>query len=505
MITQLNRKWWVLGSLVFALLAVGLDMTVLNVALPTLATDLSASTSQLQWIVDAYNLVLAAVLLPAGMLGDRYGRKKLLLAALVLFGAASAACAFSDSPSALIGMRALLGLAAAFLIPLSMAILPVLFKPEERTKAMMVWAMANMLGIPLGPIIGGWLLQHYAWGSVFLLNLPLVAIGFAAILLLMPESRSEAPRRIDPAGILLSSVGLTAVTYGVIRAGEHGWSDAWSAAALAAGAILLAAFILWQRNNPNSLIDLALFRSRRFTWGTILATAVTFAIFGLLFAMPQYFQAVKGTDSLDTGLRLLPLIGGLIVGAKAAGSLLNRAGAKVTAAVGFAVMAAALSAGTFTTADSGFGFAALWMTAAGIGLGLAMPTSMDAALGELTAERSGIGSALIMALRQVGGSFGVALLGAALNAGYRSGLELSGLPPEAAEQVRQSAAAGIAVGRRLASETLLASVQQSFVQGMSGMLWICGAIAAAGMLLALLFLPGKQQAASAKSSAGHAL
>jgi len=505
MITQLNRKWWVLGSLVFALLAVGLDMTVLNVALPTLATDLSASTSQLQWIVDAYNLVLAAVLLPAGMLGDRYGRKKLLLAALVLFGAASAACAFSDSPSALIGMRALLGLAAAFLIPLSMAILPVLFKPEERTKAMMVWAMANMLGIPLGPIIGGWLLQHYAWGSVFLLNLPLVAIGFAAILLLMPESRSEAPRRIDPAGILLSSVGLTAVTYGVIRAGEHGWSDAWSAAALAAGAVLLAAFVLWQRNNPNSLIDLALFRSRRFTWGTILATAVTFAIFGLLFAMPQYFQAVKGTDSLDTGLRLLPLIGGLIVGAKAAGSLLNRAGAKVTAAVGFAVMAAALSAGTFTTADSGFGFAALWMTAAGIGLGLAMPTTMDAALGELTAERSGIGSALIMALRQVGGSFGVALLGAALNAGYRSGLELSGLPPEAAEQVRQSAAAGIAVGRRLASESLLASVQQSFVQGMSGMLWICGAIAAAGMLLALLFLPGRQQAASAKSSAGHAL
>lgn len=162
-----TRRWWVLGALSFALLAVGLDMTVLNIALPTLATELDATTSELQWFANSYNLVLAALLLPAGMLGDRYGRKKMLLMALVLFGLASLGCAYSDSPEMLIGMRALLGLGAAFLMPLSMSILPVLFSGEERTKAMMIWATANMMGIPLGPIVGGWLLKHYEWGSVF--------------------------------------------------------------------------------------------------------------------------------------------------------------------------------------------------------------------------------------------------------------------------------------------------------------------------------------------------
>jgi EmrB/QacA subfamily drug resistance transporter len=493
MVISTKRKWWVLGALSFGLLAIGLDMTILNVALPTLALDLAASTGQLQWIVDAYNLVLAAALLPAGMLGDRIGRKKLLLGALVLFGIASAACAFSDSPGELIVMRSFLGLGAAFVIPLSMSVLPVLFEGAERTKAMMLWATANMLGIPLGPIIGGSLLKHYAWGSVFLINVPLVIVALIAVGILLPESRSNERRRFDAPGVTSSSLGLVAVTYGVIRAGEHGWSDVPALLSIVGGLIVLLLFVLWQRRIAYSLIDLSLFRSARFTWGTILATTVTFAIFGLLFAMPQYFQAVQGADTLGTGLRLLPLIGGLLVGAKFAQRLMTQAGTKRIAAAGFAVLAISLAAGAVTTADSSYGFAAAWMTAAGLGLGLALPTSMDAALGELSAERSGVGSALIMAMRQVGGSFGVAILGAALNAIYRAQLDLAGLPASVAETVRQSAAAGSRVAVSLKSDALLASVQAAFVHGMDTMLWVCGGIAALGMALTLLFLPQSQK------------
>ncbi|WJH35874.1 MFS transporter [Paenibacillus sp. CC-CFT747] len=340
MSTSASRKWWVLGALSLGLFAVGLDTTILNVALPTLAAELSATTGQLQWMVDSYNLALAAVLLPAGMLGDRLGRKKLLLAALVLFGAASGACAYAGTPDVLIVMRIFLGIGSAFLIPLSMSVLPVLFEGAERTKAMMIWATVNMLGIPLGPLLGGWLLKHYAWGSVFLINVPLAAAAVIAVTFLMPESRSSVRRRFDLPGLALSSLGLTAVIYGVIRGGEHGWSAPAAWAALAGGAALLLVFVLWQRRISYSLIDLPLFRSARFTWGTVLATLVSFALFGLLFSIPQFLQAVLGADTLGTGLRLLPLILGLVVGAKTAQRLMPGAGAKAVAAAGFAVLAA---------------------------------------------------------------------------------------------------------------------------------------------------------------------
>ncbi|AIQ63476.1 multidrug MFS transporter [Paenibacillus stellifer] len=489
MTRSLKSKWWVLFSLTFGLLAVGLDMTILNVALPTLATDLQAPTSRLQWILDSYNLVLAAMLLPAGMLGDRFGRKTFLMLALLLFGGASAGCAYAASTGMLIFMRSLLGLGAAFLIPLSVSVLPVLFEGPERTKAMMVWASANMLGIPLGPILGGWLLNHYNWGAVFLINLPLIVIALIAVGLLMPESRSELRLKLDVAGVASSSIGLAAVTFGVIRAGEHGLGDALTLTTLLAGLIILIFFVLWERRTEHPLIDLSLFHSRGFTWGTILATCVSFALFGLLFVMPQYFQAVNGADALGTGLRLLPMIGGMLVGAKNSDLLLKKLNSRTIVALGFTVMAAALLLGTATDTGSTYGYAALWITLAGLGLGFALPISMDLAIGALSAERSGVGSALVMALRQVGGAVGVALLGSALNSAYRSGLRLDGLPVEAASAVRQSASAGAAVAGRLNLPDLLGMVRSAFVQGMQHMLWICAGIAAAGILLALVFLP----------------
>jgi len=496
--TEGARKWWVLAALSFGLMAVGLDMTVLNVALPTLAVDLQASTSELQWMANAYNLVLAAALLPAGMIGDRYGRKRCLILSLILFGAASIACALSDSAEMLIAMRAFLGLGAAFLIPLSMSVLPVLFKDEERSKAMTVWATANMLGIPLGPIIGGWLLQHYAWGSVFLLNIPFVLIALAAVSWLMPESRSEARHRFDLPGIFTSSIGLVGITYGVTRAGERGWDDPASLVLFAVGIVMVAVFIYWQARAASPLIELSLFRYRSFTWGSILATLVSFALFGLLFTLPLFFQAVGGADTLGTGLRLLPLIGGLIVGAKAADRLLTAAGANRVAAAGFAVMAAGLLLGCLTNTASGFGFVALWITISGAGLGLTLPTVMTSALGQLTAERSGVGSALIMAMRQVGGAIGIALLGSAMNSSYRGSLRLDGFAESAAEAARQSVSAGVAAAGRLGSAEMLEQVQQAFVHGMSTMLWVCGGIALAGVLLTLRFLP-RQNSLQAKS------
>ncbi|MGY4773041.1 DHA2 family efflux MFS transporter permease subunit [Kribbella sp. CWNU-51] len=479
------RRWWALGAMSVSLLVVGLDLTVLNVALPTLATELQASTSQLQWFANAYTLVLAALLLPAGLLGDRFGQKWLLLGALVVFGGASAACAFASSPGQLIAFRALLGVGAAFLIPLSMSLLNVLFAPGERARAMTIWVMANSLGIPLGPVLGGWLLDNYRWGSVFLINVPLVAVGLVAVALLIPATRGHRTGRIDVPGILLSAAGLVSVTYGFVAAGERGWGDAVTLGCIAGGAILLAVFVAWQRRTRDPLVDLGLFASRPFLWGTVLATLASFALMGLLFVLPQLFQAVQAADALHTGLRLLPIIGGLLVGAKVAERLNAKAGPRVTVAAGFVLMLAGLALGTFTGVGTGYGYTAIWVSLVGLSIGFTLPPVMDLALGALTVERSGSGSGLIQALRQVGGTIGVAILGTVLNSAYRDRLDVTGLPPAVAGAARDSASGAVAIG----SPGLVHSAREAFVHGMNATLWACCAVAALGLVLTVAFLP----------------
>jgi MFS transporter, DHA2 family, multidrug resistance protein len=422
-----NRRWWVLCALAVGIIAVGLDMTILNLALPILAADMHATNAELQWFADAYNLVFAAMLLPAGLLGDRLGRKKMLIMGLIVFGAASVACAYADSSWELIVGRAILGLGAAFLVPLSMSIIPVLFTEEERPKAIGVWMMANALGIPLGPIVGGWLLNNYWWGSVFLINIPLIVISLFAVFVLLPETRSEVKLKVDFIGILVSSIGLISLTYGVIEVGERGWDDPITLAAVIAGILFLAAFILWEHRVSQPLIDPSLFRSSNFTWGSILAAVISFALFGVLFVMPQYFQAVQGIDALGTGLRLLPLVGGLLLGAPISDLLQSKIGSKKTNALGFLVLFISLSIGAYTGADSEYGYTSIWLTVVGLGIGFALPATMDVAMSALSAERSGVGSALIMTFRQVGGTMGVAILGTVLSTIYRKNLELDGL------------------------------------------------------------------------------
>ena len=480
-----TSRWYALAALALSTLAIGLDTTILSVALPTLSRDLHASTGDLQWFTNAYLLVLAAVLLPAGMLGDRFGRKKLLLGALFVFGAASAACAWADSTGQLIAARTVLGLGAGVLMPLSGAVLTVLFDDRDRSKALSVWLTASALGIPLGPLLGGWLLDNFWWGSVFLINVPLVAVALIAVGLWVPESHGDRTRRFDPLGVLLSAAGLVALTYGIIEAGDRGWGDPRSLGTMIGGAVLLAAFAVWQRRAKAALVDLDLFRSRAFTGGAVLATLASFAMLGLLFALPQYFSAVGGQDAFGSGLRLLPVIGGLLVGARTAEKLAARFGHRLVVAVGLALMTASMVVGSLTGASSGYGFVAAWITVAGIGLGFTMPPSMDVALGALTPERSGVGNGLLQAMPQVGGAIGVAILGTVLAGAYRDDLP-SAAPPAA----RESAATGVAAAAQ--DPGLRHAVQAAFTHGMDVSLLVAAAIAGAGAILALFLLPGRK-------------
>ncbi|HEU5423025.1 MAG TPA: MFS transporter [Nitrolancea sp.] len=489
-----RRKWWALGALVLAVLAVGLDGTILSVALPTLAAALHASEADLQWFTSGYLLVLAAAMLPAGLLGDRYGRKKIMLIALAFFGAGSAASAFAPSAGALIAARLVLGLAGAGVIVLALSALTVLFDEAERPRAVGVWAAANFLALPIGPILGGWLLTHYWWGWVFLMNVPVALLGLAATALLVPETRAPRQPGLDLAGIAGSTAGLVLLTYGMIEAGEHGWLDPGALVPMIAGLAVLVGFFLWEwrlsrRPGGQPLLDLALFRSAAFTWGVILAGVAVLAMIGVLFTMPQFFQGVLGTDAMGSGLRLLPLVGGLIAGALPADRVARRLGVKLTAALGFAVLAAGLLLGSATQLPASDRVIAGWMAVVGAGMGLTLATTTSAALVELTAERAGIGSAVLQALSKLGGPFGAAVLGSVLSAAYQSRLRLGGLPSQTAELARSSVFGGVAVARQLGSPALLDSARAAFTHGMDVALLVSAAIAAAGCLLALLFLP----------------
>ncbi|MDG4821438.1 DHA2 family efflux MFS transporter permease subunit [Asanoa sp. WMMD1127] len=485
-----RSRWLALGALAIAMLTIGLDTTVLTVAVPTLAVDLDASNAQLQWFASAYTLVLAAVLLPAGSLGDRFGRKRFLLGALVLFGAASVLCAYAGSAETLIAARAALGLGAAIMMPLSMAVLPVLFPDSrERGRALTIWVTSTAIGLPLGPILGGWLLEHFWWGSIFLINVPLVLIGVLAVALFVPESRGNQERPIDLPGIVLSSAGLLGLTYGFIRIGEDSWSDAFDWGLVAAGFALLALFVVRQRRAAYPLIDLALFRSRGFTLGSGLATVINFAMFGLLFLVPQFLQAVGGVSALGTGVRLLPMIGGLLVGTRVGGRVAAKLGSGALIGAGFLLLTLALGLGAQTTADTGYGWTATWIALLGAGMGLAMPATMGAAMDALSVERAGSGSAVIQALRQAGGTIGVAVLGTVLSAGYQSGLGRA-----AVHRVSDSVAAGVAVAGQRGDLALLDTVRSAFVGGMNQTLWVCMALCALAAVIAFWLLPRRPAA-----------
>jgi MFS transporter, DHA2 family, multidrug resistance protein len=493
------RKWWALAGLTLGVVAVGLDATVLSVALPTLAVSLHASATDLQWFVSAYTLALVVALLPGGLLGDRFGRKKVTICALSVFGLGSLACAYSPNAGVFIAARTVLGLAAGAMIPLVLSVLAVMFTDAERTKAVSVWAAASFLALPIGPILGGWLLSNYWWGWVFLMNLPVVVIGLVAVTVLVPESRAATRPGLDPAGIAASSGGLAVLIYGFIAAGQYGWTSAIAICAMAAGVAVLAAFAAWElhltrRPGGQPLVDLSLFRSARFTWGTILQTFGYFAMFGLLFAAPQFFQAILGVNPMGSGLRLVPLVGGLALGAGLADQVAKRVTAKLTVALGFAVLATGLVLGTAMTAASATAFIAAWTAVAGLGFGLALATAASAALVDIPKESAGVGSAVMQAVQKAGAPLSAAVLGSVIASAYHSRLPVAGLPAATVSAVRSSVFAGIAVAQKLHSPALLESVRAAFVHGITLMLWVSAGLAVAAVVLALLFLPWRATA-----------
>ncbi|MDL4772267.1 MFS transporter [Actinomadura xylanilytica] len=510
-----NRRWWGLGALAFALLALGFDMTILNVALTTLSEDLHASTSRLQWIVDAYVLVFAALLLPAGLLGDRFGRKRLLLAGMVIFGAASLGGALADGPGGIIVARAVMGIGAAIITPLSMSLLPAVFPPEERTRAVAVWSAAMALGLPLGPLLGGWLLEHFWWGSIFLINVPVVAIAAVAVAFLLPESRDPSAPRVDWPGSVLSMGGLAGLVYGVTEGPARGWTDPVVPGAIAGGLVLLACFVGWERRLDQPMMDVGLFRDRTFLWAVAAGVLGTLVMSGTLFVLPQYLQVIQGNSVFGTGLRLIPMLLGLMAGGLATDRLSARTGNKAITVAGLFVLAAGLGIGALTGVGDSYTFTGAWLGVLGLGIGLTMVPAMDTVLGTLPENQMGRGAGLVQTLRQTGGALGIAGLGSLLSSIYRDRLETGSLPGTgtggaaseaanaAAETARGSLGGAAAVAGRLGDGALMASARDAYVGGMGATLTACAVAALATAVLVWVFAPGRRTERAAPAGDGR--
>ena len=500
MTMQTNRmRWLALGALALVLVAIGLDLTILNVALPSLANDLNASATDLQWFVNVYALVMAASLVPAGRLGDRIGPRRLILASVVLFTVASIVCACSGNVVTLIIGRGLLGASAGVFMPLSMSMLTRMFTGQERSKAISVWTASVALGIPIGPLAGGWLLDHYPWGSVFIINVPLGLIALVILLFLLPAPKPNREAKIDLIGILLASTGMLALTYGCTNAGDKSWGDIGTLVPIAVGVIALVALVYRLGHARNPLFSLTIFDAPAFFWGCIMATLASLVMMTTIFLVPQFAQVAYDTNAFGLGLRLLPFIGGLVVAVPIGERLIKVAGYRLVLTSGFALMIVATVLATQTSIDSPSSYFLIWSALLGSAVGFTLPNSMDLAMSVIDAERSGVGSGIIQSLRQLGGTMGVAILGTALFSTYRDGLKLDGPLAQVAETVRSSPAMGALVARKAQQQLpdLLSNVQTSFLSGMHWSFLGMAAIAVLAVVLAAWRVP--QRAGSENS------
>jgi EmrB/QacA subfamily drug resistance transporter len=495
-----RRSTALLAVLCLGLFVISLDDTILNVALPALAADLGADARDLQWTVDAYLLVFCALVLTAGALGDRFGRRRSFAAGLVLFGASSVAAAFCTSPEALIAVRASMGVGAALIMPSTLSLITAVFTGAERTRAIAAWTAIAGLGVAAGPLAGGFLVEHASWRWVFLVNVPIVIVALVGCATLVPESRDPGARRLDLPGLALSGTALGAIVWALIEAPVRGWTDAVVLGALAAGLLLLGAFAAWERRAAEPMLDLALLRDRRFTAGSATIAAAFFGLFGVLLLMTQYLQVVLGHSPLEAGAWTAMLAAGMVAGAPLATLLEARAGTRAAAATGACSLSATLA--LLSLAGTGTGFAALGplFFATGVALALVMAPATAALMSAVPESRLGIGSATNDAVRIVGGTIGVAVLGSLASSGYRGHMEdaVAGLPAPAAEAARDGVAGAAAVADRLgpAGDTLRTAADAAFVGGLRTALIAGAAVALAGALTALA-LPGRAARAAA--------
>jgi EmrB/QacA subfamily drug resistance transporter len=489
-----ERRWWALLVLCLSLVVIGMDNTILNVALPTLARDLRATASELQWMVDAYILVFAGLLLTMGALGDRFGRKLALNIGLLVFVAGSVASAFAGSAGVLIASRAAMGIGGALIMPSTLSIITNVFPPHERGRAIGVWAGVAGFGIVLGPVIGGWLLEHFWWGSVFLVNVPVVAVAILAGWSLVPESKDPHATPLDLIGAGLSIAALVTLVYGIIEAPERGWTDGVILGSFAVATVLAVAFIWWERRVEHPMLRMEFFRNPRFSAASAAITLTFFALFGSVFLLTQHLQFVLGYTPLEAGFRVLP-VAALIVTAPLSARIVERVGTKIVVAAGLLTLAAGLWLLSTVDVASGYGLVAASIAIMGTGMGLTMAPATESIMGSLPLAKSGVGSAMNDTTRMVGGALGVAVLGSVLASSYGTAIEpaLRGVPPQVAEVAGDSIGGATTIAAQVgeAGRALLTAARAAFIDGMGDAVLVGAAVAALGAVLVLLFLPAR--------------
>jgi EmrB/QacA subfamily drug resistance transporter len=496
----MKRKPLILVSLLLAAFVINLDTTIVNVALPTLVRELNASNSQLQWVVDAYNLLFAASVLAVGSLSDRFGRKGMLLAGLSVFGLASVAGGLTDSPGQLIAARAVMGVGSAMVFPSTLSLISNVFtERRERARAIGLWGAITGAAIALGPIVGGWLLELFDWRSIFFAMAPIALLAGVLVARYVPTSRDPAAPRIDRAGFALSTATIGLLVYTIIEAPDYGWGSTRTIVSFALTALLAGAFAAWERRTEQPMLDLSLFRNPRFTAASASVAISFFALSGFIFLVTQYFQFLKGYGPLSTGLRLLPVASFVAISSIVGARLAVRVGTKVIVASGLFAMAAFYVWVTSTSATTGYGTIAAQMVVLGTGMGLTSAPATEAIMGVVPKTKAGVGSAINDTTRLLGGTLGVAVIGSVYASLYASRLTSAlpaALPATVARTAHASVGAALTAADRLghAGHPALATAlhdaaSSAFFHGFTAANYLAAGVAAAGAVMALALLP----------------
>ncbi|MCE9622579.1 MAG: MFS transporter [Actinomycetia bacterium] len=502
-----RRRWAILAVVSLAVFVTVLDGTIVNVAIPSLSVKLGASTRQLQWIVDAYLLVFTGLLLAAGGLGDRFGRKKALLIGLGFFGATSAYAGSVESANALIVGRALMGVGAALIFPATLAILTSVFRdPAERAKAIGVWSASSGIAVAAGPIAGGWLLEHFWWGSVFYVNVPVVIIALVATWVLVPESRdSEAPR-LDLAGFALSILAIGALVYTIIEAPEWGWLDTKTIAGFVVAAALVTCFVVVESRVEHPMLPVTIFRNLRFTAASASITAAFFALFGFIFLITQYFQLVRGYSPLAAGIRTLPVATAIAIASVVGPRIVERIGTTRVVSGGLLSMSVSFVwIAQSAEVDTPYLMIVGQMILLGFGLGFTTAPATESIMGSLSTDKAGIGSAVNDTTRELGGTLGVAIVGSVFSSIYINQLDASDsfgrLPQEVQAITKESVGAARAIAEQLGGDGsgYLATVNDAFLSGLQVGCLVAAGVAALGAVVAWRFLPARAEERAAHS------
>jgi EmrB/QacA subfamily drug resistance transporter len=490
------NRWKTLAVLSLSLVIIGLDNTILNVALPTLQSEFSASASTLQWMVDSYLLVFAGLLLVFGTLGDRLGRKLALQSGITIFGVASLGALIADTSGQVIVIRSLMGVGAALIMPATLSIIANVFPAEERGKAIGIWAAHAAVGIGLGPLAGGGLIEWFDWSAVFLVNVPVALTAVLLGIRLVPESRDPRPGAFDVAGAALSTAGFTVLVYAIIEAPETGWASGTILGLLAAALALLVAFVAWERHTPDPMLDLAFFRNARFSVGTAAVSVAFFALLGGIFALTQYLQFAHGYSAIEAGAIMSPMALGLVMGAGSSSRAVDRLGSAPVVAAGLTGVGLLLASTALWDPSVSAIVLLGWFFLLALSMGWVMAPATEAVVGAVPAARSGVASAMNTVARMVSGALGVAVIGSLVNSVYEHDLErdVAGLPAPAREAAGESIGAAGAVAAQLpgdAGPALMAGAADAFTGAMGTGMIVAGAMSVAAAVLVARVLPGK--------------